>query len=46
MYAVCVTFKIRPGQMDQFLPQMVENARTSRALEPGCQQFDICRAGA
>lgn len=45
MYAVCVTFEIKPGQMDQFLPQMVENARTSRAFEPGCQQFDICRAG-
>ncbi|MEP2716852.1 putative quinol monooxygenase [Pseudophaeobacter sp.] len=45
MYAVCVTFTIKPGQMEAFLPLMIENAQTSRAFEPGCQQFDICRAG-
>lgn len=45
MYAVTVLFKIKPGQMQAFLPLMTENARTSRAVEAGCQQFDICRDG-
>ncbi|MFY0679229.1 MAG: antibiotic biosynthesis monooxygenase [Thalassovita sp.] len=45
MYVVTVTFKIHPGQMDQFLPLMVENARTSRKDEAGCQLFDVCRDG-
>lgn len=42
MYAVCVTFKIHPEQMEDFLPLMVANARTSRAKEAGCQMFDVC----
>lgn len=42
MYAVCVTFKIHPGQMDDFLPLMIANARTSRDEEAGCQMFDVC----
>lgn len=45
MYAVCVTFTIHPGQMQDFLPLMVENARTSRAEEAGCQLFDVCVSG-
>ncbi|MDC0738270.1 putative quinol monooxygenase [Cognatishimia sp. SS12] len=45
MYAVCVTFTLKPGQTEAFLPLMIENARQSRALEVGCQQFDVCRAG-
>jgi len=45
MYVVCVTFTIHPGQMQDFLPLMVENARTLRAEEAGCQQFDVCVAG-
>jgi autoinducer 2-degrading protein len=45
MYAVAVTFDIQPGQMNRFLPLMIDNARTSRSIEPGCQQFDICRNG-
>ncbi|SLN31855.1 autoinducer-2 (AI-2) modifying protein LsrG [Pseudoruegeria aquimaris] len=43
MYAVTVTFRIKPGQMDAFLPLMLANARTSLAEEPGCLQFDTCR---
>lgn len=43
MYAVTVTFEIKPGQADAFLPLMVENARASMRDEPGCQQFDVCR---
>lgn len=45
MYAVAVTFDIYLDQMDAFLPLMLENARTSRTVEPGCQQFDVCRSG-
>ncbi len=45
MYVVTVTFRIHPGQMDGFLPLMQANAATSRAQEPGCHQFDICRDG-
>lgn len=43
MYAVTVTFRTKPGRMAEFLPLMIENARTSRTAEPGCQQFDICQ---
>lgn len=42
MYAVAVTFKLKPDCCKAFLPLMQENARTSLAVEPGCQQFDIC----
>ena len=45
MFAVTVLFDIHPGQMDAFLPRMIDNARTSRDTEPGCQQFDVCREG-
>ena len=42
MFAVVVTFKIKTGQMDQFMPLMLENARASVADEPECHQFDVC----
>ena len=45
MFAVCVTFRIAPGRMDEFLPLMVGNARLSRHEEPGCRHFDVCRDG-
>ena len=45
MYAVTVTLTIKEGQMDDFLPLMLQNARASRGSEPGCQQFDVCRDG-
>ena len=45
MYVVTVSFEIIPGQVDSFLPLIVKNARASRDLEPGCQQFDVCRRG-
>ncbi len=44
MYAVTVTFHIRPARMEEFLALMTTNARTSRENEPGCLQFDICRS--
>ena len=45
MYAVCVTFLIKAGQMEAFLPLMLENAAASLRNEPGCHQFDVCREG-
>ena len=40
-YAVTVTFRIKRDRMAEFLPLMLENARTSREQEPGCYQFDV-----
>ena len=45
MYAVTVFLRIKPGSVEAFLPLMLENARTSRQTEGGCQQFDVCRDG-
>jgi len=42
MYAVVVTFTLKPGMMAAFLPLMQENATKSRETEAGCQQFDVC----
>lgn len=42
MFAVVVTFRIRPNQMGTFLPAMRANAQTSLAEEPGCHRFDVC----
>lgn len=42
MYVVCVTFKIKNGCIDQFMPLMLENAKTSIDEEPQCHQFDVC----
>lgn len=41
MYAVTVTFTIKPGQMAIFMRRMLDNAAASRA-EPACRQFDVC----
>lgn len=42
MYVVTVTFTLHPGRIAEFLPLMIENARRSLELEPGCHQFDVC----
>jgi quinol monooxygenase YgiN len=42
MYVVTVDFTVAPGQADAFLAAMIANARTSREVEPGCRQFDVC----
>ena len=42
MHVVCVTFDIRPGRVDEFLPLMQAQARNSLDLEPECHRFDIC----
>jgi len=42
MYAVTVRFRIKDGMFETFMPLMIENARTSNRVEPGCRQFDVC----
>lgn len=42
MFAVVVTFQIKPGHLEAFLPLMLTNANTSLNEEPGCTQFDVC----
>lgn len=42
MYAVTVTFTLKPGTAEAFMPQILLNARSSVANEPGCHQFDVC----
>lgn len=42
MYAVTVTFQIKPDQMDAFLSLVTTNARASVENEPECHQFDVC----
>lgn len=41
MFAVVVTFQIKPEAAAAFLPLMLGNAKTSLADEPGCHQFDV-----
>ena len=45
MYAVTVSFTLRPGARADFLPLMAENARLSLQREAGCRQFDVCTDG-
>jgi quinol monooxygenase YgiN len=42
VFAVTVSFRIRPGSNQRFLALMHDNAAASLALEPGCRQFDVC----
>ena len=42
MYVVCVTFKIKSENIDQFMPLMMANARASLEQEAQCHQFDVC----
>ncbi len=42
MFVVAVTFQIKPGQTNSFLPLMMDNAKASLDKEPGCVQFDVC----
>lgn len=41
MFAVCVTFQIKPDQIAAFMPLMRANARTSLKAEAGCHRFDV-----
>lgn len=42
MFVVVVEFEVRPEARDRFLDLVVENAKASRRIEPGCRQFDVC----
>ncbi|MEM6635029.1 MAG: putative quinol monooxygenase [Pseudomonadota bacterium] len=42
MFVVTVHFKVTDGGWETFFPAMIENARTSKADEPGCLRFDVC----
>ena len=41
MYAVVVSFTLKPGAAKTFMPLMYENAQASLRDEPGCHQFDV-----
>jgi quinol monooxygenase YgiN len=41
MYVVTVTFILKPGSADVFMPVMCRQAKLSLQLEDACQQFDI-----
>lgn len=41
MFAVCATFQIAAGRMDDFMPLMLTNAQASLANEPDCHRFDV-----
>lgn len=42
MFVVTVQFEIDPQHYRPFLDEMIANARSSMALEPGCVVFDVC----
>jgi quinol monooxygenase YgiN len=44
MYAVIVDLNIKPGLIEEFLPLVQVNAKSSVETEPGCRQFDVCLA--
>jgi quinol monooxygenase YgiN len=43
LLVVLVEFRVRAGLEDRFHDAIVNNARQSLALEPGCRRFDVCR---
>ena len=45
MIAVCVTFAIKPGRMEDFMVAMKKQARDSLEKEVACRHFDICGDG-
>ena len=42
MYAVCVTFHIKPERMEAFMRRMLRQAEESLSGEPDCHRFDVC----
>ena len=42
MFAVLVTFEIKPEAVAAFTDLVCHNAETSVLLEPGCHRFDVC----
>jgi (4S)-4-hydroxy-5-phosphonooxypentane-2,3-dione isomerase len=44
MFVITVDFFIKPEHRGAFVAAVTANAQQSLALEPGCQQFDVCVA--
>lgn len=42
MFAIVVTFQIKPGYVTAFMPLMLANAAASLSNESGCLRFDVC----
>ena len=42
MYVVAVEFELQQSYVAEFISLIRENSETSRRVEPGCQQFDVC----
>jgi (4S)-4-hydroxy-5-phosphonooxypentane-2,3-dione isomerase len=42
MFIVTVEFDILPTHERAFSKAMIDNARASLSVEPGCLQFDVC----
>lgn len=41
--ALIVDFQIAPDHAEAFAAAIAHNAAQSVSVEPGCQQFDVCR---
>ncbi len=42
MYAVCVTFELKPAHAAEFLERVGRQAKNSLEREAGCHRFDVC----
>ncbi|MBM3346420.1 MAG: antibiotic biosynthesis monooxygenase [Betaproteobacteria bacterium] len=40
-FAITADFHIHHGRMPDFLPLVLDNARSSQRNEPGCRRFDV-----
>jgi (4S)-4-hydroxy-5-phosphonooxypentane-2,3-dione isomerase len=40
MFVLVVNIRIKPENVERFMPMVLENARAARK-EPGCKQFDV-----
>jgi quinol monooxygenase YgiN len=40
MFVLVVNIRIKPENVERFMPMVLENARAARN-EPGCKQFDV-----
>lgn len=45
-FTIIVTFDMSEANLAAFMPLMLENAETSRRVEPGCERFDVLRVPA
>ena len=43
MFAVCVSFTVKPDALATFLPLVLGNAHTSLREEAECHRFDVCQ---